>query len=217
MEKNFSISEALSWGFKSFSNHFWLFLKINLVFLLAYGFLYSSAIFRAQWDVFFSPLSISASFFFAIVYYLLFLIAEEYYLFHMTRIGLALYDGKPVKWTSIFEIHNFFTFFGARWLFMIKVFLGTVLLIIPGIYIGCKYFFTGYPIIDQSTELVSDDKEIAQEVTAGVRWKILWYGIVMMLLTALTYLFLATLLLLPVLFLSHVYVYRTLLGATRAQ
>lgn len=215
--KNFSIREALKWGFSTLMDHFWFFLKINLVFFLFNGLLYSLAIFRGHWNQFFSPPSIGVSFGLFFIYYLLFLLAEEYYLFHMTRIGFAFYDGKPIEWTSIFELKNFFTFFGARWLFMIKVFLGTLLLVIPGFYLFCKYFFTGYPIIDGVTSSANEDKNIVQEVTAGVRGKIFWYQCLLSILTGLSYITVITLVFLPVFYLANVHVYRKLLAQGQKQ
>ena len=155
------MSKALKWGYRNLIIIFGSFLKLTLYFWAStclLGVLYNIiGLMRENWVMppFYSgPIALLTPLILMIVSSLLFFILEEYYLFQMTRIGFALYDHKSVEWTTILDPKNFFTFLGARWLYMIKVFLGTLLLIIPGAYLFVKYFFTGFPIIDGLTNSV---------------------------------------------------------------
>ncbi len=217
--KNFSISEALKFGFNTFFNNFRLFLEANFFFVglyVAMYLIYALALYlRGNFTVSalsFSPVESMTAGLFALMasYSLLFFILKEYYIFQMIRYGLALYDGQPVHWKSALEAKNFFSFFGARCLFFLKCLLGFLLFFIPGIYIYCRYFFTGFPIIEGKALTAHEDTQSAQEVTKGVRWKIFWFHVINSVLMGLVAITIIGTLLIPIFILSTVHVYRTL-------
>lgn len=127
-----------------------------------------------QWNpiVYLAPLFISLI---AILSALFSTILLEYWRFQILRSGLKLADHQKPDWKIIFEANNFITYFWARMWFLIKIFIGFIFFIIPGIYLYCKYIFTGYTIADEKADSISKDKDIVQSLTVGVRWKIFFF------------------------------------------
>ena len=71
------------------------------------------------------------------------------------------------------SLSNFFRFFLARGIFLLKVLLGLCLLVIPGIYLYLKNIFAGFSIIQHPTTTRSQDTAITHSLTYGVKMKLL--------------------------------------------
>ena len=96
-----------------------------------------------------------------------------YYGYQILRAGFALYDNKEVRWQNFFDPTHFFRYLGAMLWFSLKFFAGLIFFILPGIYIGTKYFFTGYSLIDNRSHSIGEDATFAAHVSKNVLWRIL--------------------------------------------
>lgn len=222
--KNFSMTEAFKFGFSTFFENFMLFFKISLIFAGLYlalvGFLSTAwlpTVTSFSKDSFAFTLPTPHIVGLLIAYGILFYLLKEYYFFQIIKFGLALADKRNYTWKSVFDSKNFFNFLVARSLFHLKVFLGLLLFIIPGIYLYCKYVFTGFPLTDGKAATTSADTDIVRKLTSGVRWKIFWFQMIIGLLMWVAVAGIITLLIMPPLLLAEVHVYRTLMGYYQSQ
>ncbi len=81
------------------------------------------------------------------------------------------------------EIKNMFEAFRNYWnavlanlLVGVIVFIGFVLLIIPGIYLACKLVFTPYLVVDRKMDVIGAVKE-SWRMTNGHAWKVFLIGL----------------------------------------
>lgn len=180
--KSFSLSNALTAGFKTYIEHFALFAKMTLAYILfcaladtlivvscalLYLYFLKGSIVSPLTLVLMVPLGLLL---------LLFLgVTQSYYHYQIIRFGLTLRRGQTPLWTDIFGTDGTFqTFFFARLLYVVRIFLWSLLLIIPGIYQATRYYFTGYSIVDSKTTTVSEDKKVALSLSAGIEWSLLF-------------------------------------------
>ena len=104
---------------------------------------------------------------------ILYSLFSMYYMYQVLHAGFALYNNKEVHWKDFFDATHFFRYLGAMlWLF-IKIFAGLIVFILPGIYIGTKYLFTGYSLIDNRSHSIGEDATFAAHVSKDVLWRIL--------------------------------------------
>ncbi len=103
-------------------------------------------------------------------------IVATYYQYQITRAGFALYDNKNIHWRDFFESEQFTTYLFAMIWFHLKVILGLIVLIIPGIYLFIKYWFTGYSLIEHKTHTVKDDALNAELASQNARWSICYFA-----------------------------------------
>jgi uncharacterized membrane protein len=138
-------------------------------------------------------------------------------------INLILYIG----WLKLlFKVHDhvhaefkeilqhtslFWKVVGVSILFGIMVILGLFLLIIPGIYFYLKYQFAMFAVVDRPKIRIKEAFQESARMTEGVKWKLLGFGIINILVIivgAVT--MVGELLTLPLATLSIIYVYRHL-------
>ena len=166
--KSFSLSNALTAGFKTYIEHFALFAKMTLAYILfcaladtlivvscalLYLYFLKGSIVSPLTLVLMVPLGLLL---------LLFLgVTQSYYHYQIIRFGLTLRRGQTPLWTDIFGTDGTFqTFFFARLLYVVRIFLEPSSHHIPGIYQATRYYFTGY-FVDSKTTTVSEDKRVA--------------------------------------------------------
>lgn len=100
----------------------------------------------------------------------------------LTKLFLKVNDGQHTNWKEVFKHGDlFFVYLATTILFGLGVIVGSLLLIIPGIYFLFTYMFAPVIVIDQKIGIIDAFKKSAQ-MTDGVKWKI--FGL--MLLLALT-------------------------------
>ncbi len=78
---------------------------------------------------------------------------------------------------NIFEaFHNYWNAVLANLLTGVIVFIGFVILIIPGIYLACKLAFTPYLVVDRKMQVIEAVKE-SWRMTNGHAWKVFLIGL----------------------------------------
>lgn len=131
----------------------------------------------------------------------------------LTRLYIDLVDkNEEGKLNVLFSSYGlFFRYLGASILFGLMVAVGLILFIIPGIYLGLKYQFFSYLIVDKELGILDSLKESSQ-ITQGVKWQLLGFCLAVMGVNILGALALGVGLLVtvPLTVVAHVFVYRKL-------
>ncbi len=127
----------------------------------------------------------------------------------MIKIGLDLYDTKKATYETLFTgFRVLIKYLVATFLYGLAVAAGTVLLIIPGIYLAMRYWFYSYVLVDKDLGIIDSLKESAV-ISEGVKWYLLGYTITVGILLHLGYLTLIGIIYIwPALQLANVFVYR---------
>ena len=187
--KQFKVGEALRWGFKTFYSQLKFFLLFGTVFMgLAVGVsllttLCSNLLVQTKPGNVLWALSIP----------IIFTLASHFIIIWLQlgfiKIMLDIYDyGKAEIKTLFSQAPLLFQALFANLLFGLGIALGTVCLIIPGLYLMCRYFFMIYVLVDKNVSIVDVFKESAR-LSSGVCWRILGLFSVVMLLVFIPFLF----------------------------
>lgn len=138
-------------------------------------------------------------------------------------IGLKLYDGESVKFSDLSDLINMdmgiiFNYIVVSILYTLIVSLGVIILVIPGIYFALKYIFVQYIVIDKNAEpfLALD---LSSKLTKDIKLRLLFFGLIIGIIEFVIGMIpifnvFATLLAAPIITLSYVYIYKTLLAQT---
>lgn len=85
--------------------------------------------------------------------------------------------GDKLEIKNMFEaFHNYWNAVLANLLVGIIVFIGFIILIIPGIYLACKLAFTPYLVVDRKMQVIEAVKE-SWRMTNGHAWKVFLIGL----------------------------------------
>lgn len=176
--KHFNIGEAVSWGFKTFLNQIIFFLLVGLAFLGTYlsvsvvSTLFMSLMAQRMSED--SPLML-------VVIGVLFLVISIFFVWLMLglmKIMLDIYDYGKAEFKTLFsQGHLIAPFMAVSFLFGLLVAIGSAFLIIPGIYLFCRYFFFNYIMVDQNLGILESFQE-SSRLTEGARWQILGLSVV---------------------------------------
>lgn len=228
--KTISYSAAFKYGLITYIDNFMLFLKIFLCCALAYVVLFSALLFTgiAGWHMHwinFSPMplwggtyymfealpSITAA---LLLIKLLIFLLFEYFFYQMLKIGMKLYDNGSADWKEFFVLDTnlFFDFIVARMWYSLKIVLGLLLILLPGIYFGTTYYFTGFPLIDKKAHSVKEDALIAYSLASNF-WNLFWFALLIMILSGFANNMFG-LLFAPALILARVHAYKQLTSDT---
>ena len=103
------------------------------------------------------------------------------------RGALVIYNQeKPLLSTIRTEARShFFTYLRAQLWYSLRILLGIILLIIPGIYIRIRYFFTGFSILEKRTSTVFEDKNFVYALNKNAFWQIFLFALVITLVVLL--------------------------------
>ncbi|MCD8495028.1 MAG: DUF975 family protein [Candidatus Pacebacteria bacterium] len=178
MNKSFSIQSALSYGWETFKGH-WKFL-VPLFILLGIA----QVLIEFIGGIFDS--GILASLVSLVIYVVYALLAVG-----VVNILLHFIYNKASTWTSFNEetrnhawavfteyAHLWWKFILAGLLYMLIVFGGFILLIIPGIYFAITYQYWPYIIIQNPEMGIWQTFKKSARITKNVKWKLLLAGIV---------------------------------------
>jgi hypothetical protein len=139
------------------------------------------------------------------VFYFISYVVEPYIHYQLLCLGLSAHRGESlsIKKAFSYSLRNFLYYYAARLLLSIEIFVGLILLLIPGAYIGLKHYFAGYSLLEDPTKKISEDSKISSILTQGVKWRLLlvWYIQVCVALASLV-LSLLSVIMPPVFFLS---------------
>ena len=210
--KDFSIGDAVSFG--------WDTMKNNLsFFILAVLIMWGAEIIPSALESFSYRMSLGVAagygFFFGIISFVIGMFVNM----ATIKIGLRFSKGETADFPDLInEYPRFWDFLLGSILYALIVIGGLILLIIPGIYWAIKYHFYGYLIIDQGMGPMDAIKK-SGELTDGVKWNLLVFWLATFGIFILGFLAccVGVLFAIPVIMVAVAYVYRTLLVATMGQ
>jgi uncharacterized membrane protein len=194
IHNNFKYKELLTFGWEKTKQHYWFLLGLALVCLVLNGATASLPIIGSvvSWLVTLAVLSVS----------------------------FVIVDGHTPKWKDLlkpFETYKVvLNSFLATLLTMVIVFVGFILLILPGIYLATRLKFYLYFILEDENLGPVDALKKSMDVTKGIFWKLFWWNILLALINigGLLLLGVGLLVTLPVTILAYTHLYRKLSAHT---
>ena len=204
--KDFSIDEALKFGWNTMKANFWFFLGILVVAWVVVNvpFLIGNFL-RGE----------------SVLFYLLFTIAgwtlQLIVSIGMMRISLKFCSEERPEFNDLFRFKGYFwRYLGGSLLLGITVTAGLILFVIPGVIWAIMFQFYAYLIIDRNLGIM-DAFRSSGEITKSVRWKLLGFGLLLALINYLgvVVLLVGLLATIPTTMLAYAWVYRRLLDQTR--
>jgi hypothetical protein len=206
-KKVFSIDEALKFGWNTMKTNFWFFFGVLIV----------------AWIVVYVPSLIAnllrdKSSLLYLIFMLVSWAIQVIVSIGLIRISLKFIDGGKPEFNDLFRFQGFFwRYLGGSLLVGLIVVVGILLFVIPGIVWAIMFQFFGFLIIDKNLSIMDSVRQ-SGSLTKTVRWKLLGFGLLLMLIN---YLGLIVLLVglfatIPTTMLAHAWVYRKLLGQTES-
>ena len=206
-QTTFSISEAIRFGWEIAKKNLWFFVAMLLVtetIGLVTSFIYQ-------------PMIKSNDILVILLGIILFIISGIIKLeisFAQLSIYFKFADKKKASIKDLFVYFDtklLFRYFLINFLLILIIFVGLLLFIVPGIYLGLKYWFVPYIYVDKRTGIIESFKESAK-LSQGIKKQLFFLGLLQILiqigglLALLVGLFIA----IPINYLSDIYVYRKL-------
>lgn len=206
-KKDFSVEEALQYGWNIMKDNIWFFVGVLVVAWALAGVPHIIAnILQEQ--------SIGLSFFFRIIGWAANIIVS----IGLIAIALKFLDKQDPKFEDLFSFKPYFwKYLGASILTGLVVWVGFMLLIVPGIYWALKFQFFGYFVVEQGREPV-EAMRMSSRITHSVKWKLFGFGLVLALINIVgtICLFIGLLVTVPITLLAYSFVYRKLLEQTES-
>lgn len=205
---SFSKSEALRFGWVQTKKNFWFLLGIFVI----------PVVINSVFSVYYPPMLEKHNALMS-AFGVLLMIASWIISIQFSYATFALYFKVADKKKA--SLNDLFAYFKAGLLFRyivlwilleLIVLAGFLLLIIPGIYFGLKFWFAPYIFVDKNTGIIESFKESAK-LTKGVKWQLFLLGVLQLLIQIGTFfIFIIGLYAIgvPVNYLSDIYVYRKL-------
>lgn len=97
-------------------------------------------------------------------------------------------------------------FFGAIVLWILVVFLGSILFIIPGIILAIKYAFVPYLVLDKKMDIIESFKQSAR-MTNGYKWKLFVFFFLTSLILLIPSLLIGNLIMTVIMLMVSIYIY----------
>ncbi|HRH55480.1 MAG TPA: DUF975 family protein [Candidatus Paceibacterota bacterium] len=204
-----TVKDPLSFGWNKFKSRPWLFVQAGLVLLLAnIAVSVVQSLFEAGSEVGEGTILVLGS-----LLSMIFGIAASM-LMSMGETAFFLRAHDSVQDTSLrmlWHPHPFWKFVAATLLAGVLIFLGLILLIVPGIILGILFMFVGYLVIDKNLEPIDALKQ-SWAMTKGSRWTLFFLGLALLGLNILGFiaLIVGLFVTIPVSFLATVHAYRVL-------
>jgi uncharacterized membrane protein len=207
-QKEFSIGEALEYGWNTMKTNFGFFIGIIIVSWIVAGIPTVIAVILQEN----AP---GISFLFRLAGIVLSTIIQ----IGIIRIALKFVDGQTPEFNDLFTSFKgyFWRYLGASILFGLIVAGGMLLLIVPGIIWAVKFQYFTYLIIDQNLG-VMDSLKKSSDITNGVKWPLFGFAVLLVLINygGAVLLFIGLLATIPITMMANVSVYRLLLAQTTA-
>ncbi len=203
--RNFSIGEAISFGWKTTWGNLGFFIVLTIIVLLAEGI--PSGIARVFQQ--------SSPGLYALFEILAFVI-EVFVGIGVIRIALKFVERQPATYDDLFSGGPLFVnYLVTSVLLGIIITIGLILFVIPGIYLALRFQFAPFLVVDQGLGPFAALSK-SSELTRGVKWKLLGFDILLGLIefVGLLVLLLGLLVAIPTVLLAITYVYRQLLSQT---
>ena len=199
--KQFSIEEAVRFGWQTTKTNFKFLIKIILIIMAAY--ILTSWVSNALEDA--PVLNVVAS----ILFWVLHIVLD----IGLVKIALKLTADQKPELADLFNHYPlFWKYLGGAILSGLIILGGLILLIVPGIYFAVKLQFVTYLIIDQGLGPIDAIKK-SWEITGGNFWNLFLFGLVIVLINVLGFLALVVGLLwaIPTAAIATAFVYKKLL------
>ena len=166
-DKKFSIKESISFG--------WKVVTANLGFFI--GFLVVSGIIQYVPSVLAQSVQKNST----ILAFLLKLVAwfiQMIVSMGFIRIALKFHDGNQGEWSDLYSCYPLFlNYVASSLLYGVIVFVGILLLVVPGIIWAIKYQYFGYLVVDKNLGPLEAIKR-SGEITKGSVWQLFLFGLV---------------------------------------
>jgi uncharacterized membrane protein len=133
--------------------------------------------------------------------------------------GLKLYDGEPITTDSLMSRMNvFLSYLGTSILYGLIVFVGFLLLIVPGIIWAIKFGFSFEFVVDKGYSPM-DALRASSRATSGFKWTLFGLGLASfgIIILGLIALVVGILVAAPVVFLAWIFAYRRLAARSEPQ
>jgi len=206
MKKDFSIEEAIRFGWETFKNNAGFFIGVTIIFFLISGaFIFLEVLTEEVY-----PLA-------NIIILIVGNIVNIFIAFGCnTIIPLKLMDNKKPEIIDLFAGFAYFrNFFLATLILYLAIAGGIMLCIIPGIYAATILYFYSFLIYDKDLGPM-ESLETSAKITEGARWKVLgfFFAIAGLNLLGVLVCGIGLFVTMPVSAMATAYVYRTLLAQT---
>jgi len=206
-KKDFSIEEALQYGWNIMKANIWFFVGVLVVAWAIAGIphVFANILQRDAVGV-------------SIIFRIIAWAADIIVSIGLITIALKFLDEQVPRFEDLFSFKPYFwKYLGASILTGLVVWAGLILLIIPGIYWALKFQFYGYFVVDQRCEPIESMRRSSQ-ITQSVKWKLLGFGIVLAIINIIgaICLFIGLFVTIPLTLLAYSFVYRKLLGQTES-
>lgn len=208
-KKDFSIGDAVQFGWDTMKNNIGFFIPVILILWVA------EAIPSGLSSLAYS-MSIGVAAVYGFIFGIISFVIGMFVNMAQIKISLRFSKAETADFEDLYnEWPRFWDFLLGSILYALIVIGGLILLIIPGIYWAIKYHFYGYLIIDQGMGPMDAIKK-SGELTDGVKWHLLvfWLALFGIYLLGVLACCVGILFAIPVILVSAAYVYRTLLVAT---
>jgi len=128
--------------------------------------------------------------------------------------GLKLYNGEKVNVNTLFTGVKYFTnYFLSTVCYSAIVFIGTFLLIIPGIIWSIQFGYYSYLIVDKNMRPI-EALETSSNITQGKKWQLFCFSLLLFLINLAGYLciFVGWLITVPISLFATIFVYKHLVA-----
>ncbi len=203
--KTFSIKESIKVNWEVVKANFWFVVGTTFVYSLFNMGLESG---RGEHDWAFNGLTLVFIILLGICFWVVGIIVQIGY----TKIYLKLHEGIRPEFKELFTHHEpFWRYLGSVVLYCLRILLGLIFLIVPGIIWAIKFQFMPLLVIDKGMDPVEAMRESAL-MTEGHKWHLLKFGAVIAVINLLGLLcFVVGLLVtVPLTTLAYIHIYRKL-------
>lgn len=206
-DKKFSSKEFIKFGWNTTKKNFWfLFVMFLIPQLLSSLTSFTTSSIYARNEMFLSLFG----FLITVVGWVI-LIELSY---AQTVILLKFVDNKKPRLSDLyahFDPLMLSRFFLISIFYGLAVLIGLLLFIVPGIYIAIRYCYAIFVFVDRKTSVAGSFAK-SSEITAGIKWKLFGFGILLALIifAGITAFGIGILVALPIVYLAQVYAYRKL-------
>mgnify|MGYP001073403027 CR=1 FL=1 len=220
MTKSFSIKEAISFGWNVINNNLGFFIKLFILIGFIYVILALISFFfvtkgdfseENKWILFDKSLPLLL---FSSILSIVRIIISILITMGFIKISLKFYGNEKANIFDLFSSSHplFFKYLIGNILYSLIVFLGLILLIIPGIIWSIKFQFFAYLIVDKGLGPIQALKE-SSKITKDNRWHLFLFEIVILFINILGFLAfrIGLFITIPITFIAYAYVYRQLL------
>lgn len=169
MEKQFSIKEAVRFGWNRMRENLGFFIIFLVIcFLVNFFFETFAGLFEERLPIFsvlFSLGSLAASFLISFI---------------SIRIALNICDGLALKASELlqFPLPLFLRFILGNIIYLLLVAAGFILLIVPGFIWMIKYQYVPYLIVDRDSPIGEAFSESGR-ITSGIKWPLFWFAMLL--------------------------------------